>query len=104
MERGKLGLIVNPVAGLGGSVGLKGTDHVAAEALRRGAVPQAERRAADALARLLPLREQITVYTGRGPLGAVSYTHLDVYKRQAQDRPQALSHRPQLRRQHDEGV
>lgn len=69
MERGKLGLIVNPVAGLGGSVGLKGTDHVAAEALRRGAVPQAERRAADALARLLPLREQITVYTGRGPLG-----------------------------------
>ncbi|MBU7014178.1 MAG: ATP-NAD kinase, partial [Theionarchaea archaeon] len=40
-----MGLIVNPVAGLGGPVGLKGTDHLVEEALTRGGIPQAERRA-----------------------------------------------------------
>jgi predicted polyphosphate/ATP-dependent NAD kinase len=49
-----IGLIVNPVAGLGGPVGLKGTDHVAEEALNRGAVPQAERRAVRMLEHLRP--------------------------------------------------
>ena len=45
----KLGLIVNPVAGLGGSVGLKGSDGMVEEALARGAVPQSENRAKAAL-------------------------------------------------------
>lgn len=69
MEQKMLGLIVNPVAGLGGSVGLKGSDGLAVEALRRGAVPQAENRAAKALEELLPLRDRITVCTGPGAMG-----------------------------------
>ena len=44
-----LGLIVNPMAGVGGAVALKGSDGVAEEALRRGAIPQAGHRAARAL-------------------------------------------------------
>lgn len=40
-----IGLIVNPVAGLGGAVGLKGTDGVVQKALDLGAVPRAEMRA-----------------------------------------------------------
>nr|WP_319377083.1 ATP-NAD kinase family protein [uncultured Methanoregula sp.] len=41
----RIGLIVNPVAGMGGSVGLKGTDGNVEEARRRGAVPGAKDRA-----------------------------------------------------------
>ncbi|OPY36273.1 MAG: ATP-NAD kinase [Methanoregula sp. PtaU1.Bin051] len=45
----RIGFVVNPVAGLGGTVGLKGTDGVITEALRRGAVPSANERAISAL-------------------------------------------------------
>ena len=69
MEMKKLGLIINPVAGLGGSVGLKGSDGMVEEALARGAVPQAERRAEVALHELLGIQKTITVYTGPGAMG-----------------------------------
>lgn len=69
MENKKLGLVINPVAGLGGSVGLKGSDGMVAEALARGAVPQSERRARTALQELLSLKDRITIYTGSGDMG-----------------------------------
>lgn len=69
MEQKKVGLIVNPVAGLGGSVGLKGSDGMVEEALRRGAVPQAGNRAHLAMQELLSLKDNITVYTGPAGMG-----------------------------------
>ena len=69
MELKKLGLIINPVAGLGGSVGLKGSDGMVEEALARGAVPQSERRAQVALQELLCMKDGVTVYTGSGAMG-----------------------------------
>ncbi|MGL4900765.1 MAG: ATP-NAD kinase, partial [Shewanella sp.] len=41
MVRFRLGLVINPLAGLGGSVGLKGSDGVAEHALALGAKPKA---------------------------------------------------------------
>lgn len=65
-----IGLIVNPVAGLGGSVGLKGTDGMVEEALRRGAEPLSNERAASALRELLPVCDRLRIWTGSGELGA----------------------------------
>jgi predicted polyphosphate/ATP-dependent NAD kinase len=48
----RIGFLVNPIAGMGGAVGLKGTDGLVEEALARGAVPRAGARATDVLVRL----------------------------------------------------
>jgi len=64
-----LGFLINPLAGLGGAVALKGSDGVAAEALARGAQAQAPARAAVVLQALLPWREQIRVVTAAGEMG-----------------------------------
>lgn len=66
-----LGFIVNPVAGMGGSVGLKGTDgeEIVHEAMRRGACPTAGARAAKAIARLAASLPQVDVLTVAGLMG-----------------------------------
>ncbi|WP_213994774.1 ATP-NAD kinase family protein [Arsukibacterium sp.] len=66
----RLGLIINPLAGLGGSVALKGSDGMAAEALARGAVPMAGERANVALSQLSALKDQFQVVTVAGEMGA----------------------------------
>lgn len=68
----RLGLIVNPVAGLGGRVGLKGSDGVDIQqvALARGAEPLAQLRTQQALAALLPLRDRLELLTAPYEMGA----------------------------------
>jgi predicted polyphosphate/ATP-dependent NAD kinase len=67
----KLGLIVNPCAGVGGRVGLKGSDgaEVLRAALERGAVRDAPRRARLALERLARVRGHVEVVSWPGEMG-----------------------------------
>jgi predicted polyphosphate/ATP-dependent NAD kinase len=79
----KVGLVVNPVAGLGGAVGLKGTDgaETVAEALKRGAVPQAGARARRAMALLAQRVPGAAVTVAPGALGADWVAGLDLRRR-----------------------
>lgn len=76
----KIGLVVNPVAGLGGAVGLKGTDgaDTVAEALRRGAVAQAGARARRAMALLAQRVPGAPLCVAPGALGADWVAGLDL--------------------------
>lgn len=73
----KLGLIINPIAGIGGSVALKGSDGVSAQALALGAKPKANDRTQIALELLTPYLSHIKLYTAAGSMGENSAKALD---------------------------
>ena len=66
----RLGLIVNPVAGMGGRVGLKGTDGLSEQARRLGAEPLSDARTLRALRRLGGGRAGIAILAASGAMGA----------------------------------
>lgn len=68
-ERLKIGLIVNPIAGMGGRVGLKGTDGVLEEAIRLGAKPVSPLRAVETLKKLHHLKNAFRLITYPGEMG-----------------------------------
>lgn len=70
MDRIRIGLIINPLAGIGGPTALKGSDGVAELALARGAEPRAAERTRVALEHLLSVRERLEFLTFPGPMGA----------------------------------
>lgn len=67
----KIGLIVNPMAGLGGKVGLKGSDgyETQQKALKRGAKPEAPNRAGQALKEVKSISEGIELITYPAEMG-----------------------------------
>ena len=66
-----IGLIVNPVAGMGGAVGLKGTDGKAIvnRAISLGAKPVAPARAEAFLSELNPAKNDVRLVVGAGSMG-----------------------------------
>ena len=66
-----VGFIVNPVAGMGGAVGLKGTDGKAIlnQAIALGAKPVATQRAETFLSELAPAKEHLKLIVGAGDMG-----------------------------------
>lgn len=69
MQPFKLGFIINPIAGIGGSVALKGSDGMEKHALALGAKPQANARASQALEVLLPYKNDFVIYTAHNQMG-----------------------------------
>ena len=65
------GLIINPIAGMGGKVALKGTDgeDILAAARARGAKPEAQDKAERALKKLLSLYDRLLIKTASGTMG-----------------------------------
>ncbi len=74
----KIGLLVNPLAGIGGSVGLKGSDgeEIVKMAFERGAKPLSPARTLLALEELLPLKDKIQFITADGDMGHSEASHL----------------------------
>ena len=67
----KIGLLINPIAGMGGKVGLHGTDQsLAARAIELGAKNISADRTLRAIKVLLPHVEKVAFYTASGSMGA----------------------------------
>jgi predicted polyphosphate/ATP-dependent NAD kinase len=70
MPTRRLGLIINPIAGLGGPLAFNGTDGMAEHALRLGGVPRARHRAIEALSVLRRDLPDVDLLSCDGEMGA----------------------------------
>ncbi|ABG41892.1 ATP-NAD/AcoX kinase [Paraglaciecola sp. T6c] len=90
MTQFKLGLVINPFAGIGGSVALKGSDgaHTRDKALALGATKLANSRTRLALQELLGVKDCVHIYTAGGEMGEalvaeMGFEHTVVYQQEA---------------------
>ena len=65
----RIGVVVNPIAGMGGRVGLKGTDDKVEQARSRGAEPRALDRARQALTALAESETDVELVVAGGVMG-----------------------------------
>ena len=82
----KVGLIINPFAGIGGALALKGSDgaEIRAKALALGAEKKALDKTRVALTEILSLQQQVHIYTASGDMGetlaqAMGFSYSVVY-------------------------
>jgi predicted polyphosphate/ATP-dependent NAD kinase len=74
----KIGLLINPIAGMGGRVGLHGTDgEIYKRALQLGAVEESTLRAKSSLALLGDFKDELTFFAVEGKMGGDLLTELN---------------------------
>jgi predicted polyphosphate/ATP-dependent NAD kinase len=80
-SRKKVGFVVNPIAGMGGAVGLKGTDgkEILEKAVDLGAKPVAPTRAETFLSELAPIKKTICLMVGAGLMGEIEARNQNFY-------------------------
>jgi predicted polyphosphate/ATP-dependent NAD kinase len=90
MTHFKLGLVINPFAGIGGSVALRGSDGMQTrdKALALGATKLANSRTRLALQELLGVKDSVHIYTAGGEMGEalvaeMGFEHTVVYQQEA---------------------
>lgn len=88
----RIGLLINPISGMGGSVGLKGTDgkKILEKAIKLGARSNAPSKAKETLKELRELKDKLLFFTGSGLLGEkilekYDYNFVVVHKSSAED-------------------
>lgn len=76
----KLGLIINPFAGIGGRVGLKGSDgdFIRQKALAMGALQLAQKKSLITLEHLTDTTQPLMIYTVSGEMGALACQQLSL--------------------------
>lgn len=86
----KLGLVINPYSGIGGALALKGSDgaEIRQQAINSGAEKLSGKKMAVALQALLPLKEQICIFTASGEMGEdivaeLGFNHIVAYQHPA---------------------
>jgi len=77
METLKVAFLINPIAGMGGRVGLKGTDNMLEEALKRGATPIAWKRAEEFISSISNIEKMIFI----SPIGDMGTKVLKKFKK-----------------------
>lgn len=77
----KIGLIINPVAGIGGPVGLKGSDgaDIQALALKKGGTYQSNNKTRTSLKQIIDLKDGVSFITGTGEMGENLLKELGFY-------------------------
>ena len=67
----RLGILINPIAGLGGPAGLKGSDHIDTPAIarERGVESKVHARVFEMLSELLPFQKDIELIVASGDMG-----------------------------------
>ncbi|MFB6309078.1 MAG: ATP-NAD kinase family protein, partial [Haloarculaceae archaeon] len=105
----RIGFVVNPIAGMGGRVGLKGTDGKVEEARERGAEPRAPGRARTALRALRETGADVELLTCDDVMGAdaaraVGFDPAIVARPQDEDGTTAADTRAAVRAFVDRGV
>lgn len=105
--RGRIGFLINPIAGMGGPVGLKGTDGLSKEAEAKGAKPRAKERARACLKLLSREKDRPLFLSASGSMGENCLNESDLDCRVVNSTPQVSSRDDTIRTVQaflDEGV